>query len=140
MPTVKTDAYGHRTPSSNGELGTALASGAVSTTAVGTIVPTTNAGAAPTVTAVSANDTAGTFTLTAVTGGGAQAAGSVAEIRFAQPLAAVPKAVLVTVNNQAAGTTPLLAAAVAITVAGFSVSTTVLTTANLYTVQYHVIL
>lgn len=139
MSYVNEDAYGHRSATNIGPQGTALAAAAVGVVTPGAIAGTTNAGAAPTVTAVSANDMAGTFTLTAVTGGGAQAAGAVATVRFAQPLSAVPKAVLVTVNNQAAGTTPLLAAAVAITITGFDISTTILTTANLYSVQYTVI-
>lgn len=139
MPIVNTDYYGHLPPSSNGAGSTALAAGAVATTVVGTIVPTTNAGAAPTVTAVDANDTAGTFTLTPVTGGGAQAAGSVAEVRFAQPYSQAPRAVMVSLFNNAAASTPILVAAAAVTGAGFNVAVAaVLVTANVYTVRYDV--
>jgi hypothetical protein len=130
------DSLGHQAASGAG--GAALALGAVSVVTAGSISGTTNAGANPTVSGVSANDSVGTFTLNPVTGGGAQAAGTVATVRFATPYPAIPKSVLVTVNDQAAGTLPLLAAAVNITVAGFDVSTTILTTAHNYTVQYKV--
>lgn len=135
MGTVFEDAYGHRQPAATV---TALAAGAVSTTAVGTIAPTTNAGAAPTVTAVVANDTAGNFTLTPVTGGGAQSSGNVAVVTFAQPYGVAPKAVNVSLYNQA-GNVALAAAATGITVTGFSIAVgAALTTANLYTVVYAV--
>lgn len=142
MPGVTTDAYGHRSQTSAGTLGTALASGAVSTTAIGTIVPTTAAGASPTVTAVSANDSAGTFVLNPVTGGGAQAAGAVAQVFFAQPYNATPKAVIVNVCDNAAGS-----GGVAVAASAQSVSTTTftvnvsaaLTTAHNYTVYFEVI-
>lgn len=142
MPAVSTDAYGHRSPSSAGTLGTALAAGAVSTTAIGTIVPTTAAGAAPTVTNVSANDTAGTFTLSPVTGGGAQAAGAVAQVFFAQPYTATPKAVLVNICNNAAGAAGLGVAcgAQTITTTGFTFNVAaVLVTANTYTCTFSVV-
>jgi hypothetical protein len=135
MSAVFEDVYGHRGASS---APVALAAAAVGVVTAGSISGTTNAGAAPTVTAVTADDTCGSFTLTAVTGGGAQAAGAVANVTFAQPYARVPKAIVVTVNDQAAGTLPLLAAAVTVTITGFQVSTTILTTAHLYTVQYKV--
>lgn len=141
MPGVTTDAYGHQSPTSAGTLATALAAGAVSTTAIGTIVPTTGAGASPTVTAVNANDMGGTFTLNPVTGGGAQAAGAVAQVFFAQPFAAVPKAVNIDMCDNAAG-----ANGVAVTVSAQSVTTTgftinvgaALTTAHNYNVFYSV--
>jgi hypothetical protein len=142
MPAITTDAYGHRSGTSAGTLGTALAAGAVSTTAIGTIVPTTAAGAAPTVTAVSANDTAGTFTLSPVTGGGAQAAGAVAQVFFAQPYAAIPKAVLVGVVDNAAGAGAVAVAAGAqtITTTGFTFNVSAaLTTAHTYNCTYHVV-
>ncbi len=141
MPGVTSDAYGHRSATSAGTLGTVLAAGAVSTTAIGTIVPTTAAGATPTVTAVSANDTAGTFTLSPVTGGGAQAAGAVAQIFFAQPYSAIPKSVIVNVCNNAAGASGVAVASSAqtITTTGFTVNVAAaLTTANTYNVTYTV--
>lgn len=139
---VTTDAYGHRSATTVGTLGTALAAGAVSTTAVGTIVPTTAAGASPTVTSVNANDSAGTFTLNPVTGGGAQAAGAVAQIFFAQPYAATPKAVIVNVCDNAAGTgqVAVVASAQSVTTTGFTVNvSSALTTAHNYNVYFEVI-
>lgn len=142
MPVLQSDAYGHRTNSSNGALGTALAAGAVSTTAVGTIAPTTAAGASPTVTAVTANDTAGSFTLSPVTGGGAQAAGSVVLVTFAEPYSVIPKGVIVNVCDNAAGSSQVAVAASAqnITAAGFNINVSAaLTTAHTYLVTYIVI-
>lgn len=142
MPAVTVDAYGHRSASSAGTLAVALAAGAVSTTAIATIVPTTAAGASPTVTTVSANDTAGNFTLSPVTGGGAQAAGAVAQIFFAEPYAAIPKAVLVNVCDNAAGASAVAVAASAqsLLTTGFTVNVSAaLTTAHTYLVTYSVI-
>lgn len=142
MTYLSHDAYGHRRPTSIGTLGAALAAGAVSTTAAATIVPTTAAGASPTVTAVTADDTAGTFTLNPVTGGGAQAAGAVAQIFFNQPYGAVPKAVLVNVCDNAAGSSGVAVAASAQSVltTGFTVNVSAaLTTAHNYNVYYSVI-
>lgn len=144
MPGVTTDAYGHRAPTSSGTLGADLAAGAVSTTVAGTIVPTTAAGASPTVTfgtGQAANDSAGTFTLSPVTGGGAQAAGAVAQVFFKQPYSAVPKSVVVNVCNNAAGSSGVAVAASAqsITTTGFTVNVAAaLTTANTYSVSYSV--
>lgn len=142
MPNQTVDAYGHESATSAGTLGTALAAGAVSTTVAGTIVPTTAAGASPTVTSVSANDVAGKFTLSPVTGGGAQAAGAVAQVFFKQPYAATPKAVLVSIVDDAAG-----AGAVAVAAGAQSISTTgftfnvsaALTTAHTYTCCFYVV-
>lgn len=132
------DAYGHF-PATTGPL---LTAGAVSTTAIGTIAPTTAAGAAPTVTfgtGQTANDVAGSFTLTPVTGGGAQAAGAAAVVNYANPQPCLPKAILVTIYDQANGAA-IAAAATSITTQGFSVSVGVaLTTAHLYTISYEVI-
>jgi hypothetical protein len=138
MATVTEDAYGHRSQTNVGPLGAALAAAAVGVVTPGTIAGTTNAGAAPTVTGVSANDMAGTFTLNPVTGGGAQAAGAVATVTYSQPLSAVPKAVIAQVINQA-GDVAVLTAVKQSTITGFSICTSVLTTANSYTVQYVVI-
>lgn len=142
MAVVTTDAYGHRSKTTVGTLGTALAGAAVSTTAAGTIVGTTAAGAAPTVTNVNANDSAGTFTLSPVTGGGVQAAGAVAQVFFKQPYSATPKAVLVSVVDDAAGASGVAVASGAqtITTTGFTVNVSAaLTTAHTYTVTYVVV-
>lgn len=142
MAVVTTDAYGHRSPSTVGTLGTALAAGAVSTTAVGTIVPLTAAGNAPTVTSVNANDSAGTFVLNPVTSGGGQAAGAVAQVFFSQPYSATPKAVVVNVCNNASGSSAVAVASSAqsISTTGFTVNVSAaLTTANNYTVTFQVI-
>ncbi len=141
MPGVTSDAYGHRTNSSNG-LGTALAAGAVSTTAAGTVAPTTAAGAAPTVTAVSANDTAGNFVLNPVTGGGAQAAGAVVVVTFTQPYSTIPKGVVVDLCDNAAGASGVAVAASpqSITTTGFTVNVSAaLTTAHNYLCSYIVV-
>lgn len=137
MALVNADAYGHLTPST----GTALTAGAVSTTAVGTIAPTTAAGNTPTVTAVNANDVAGNFVLNPVTGGGAQAAGAVVLVTFANPYAVAPKSILVTVCDQAggSGSTPIAAAVPTITAGSFNINVgTALTTAHNYFVTYEV--
>jgi hypothetical protein len=142
MPAVTTDAYGHYSPTTIGTLGTALAAGAVSTTAVGTIVPTTAAGASPTVTSVTANESAGNFILSPVTGGGAQAAGAVAQVFFKQPYNATPKAVIVNVVDNAAGSSAVAVAASgqSLLTTGFTVNVSAaLTTAHTYTVFYWVI-
>lgn len=137
MPgTVFEDAYNHRIPST----AAALTAGAVSTTAAGTIAPTTSAGATPTVTFATgqvANDNYGSFTLNPVTGGGAQAAGATATVNFANPYGRPPASVQVTVTNNA-GPVAVAAYASGITSNGFSVNTAILTTANVYTVTYQV--
>lgn len=132
------DAYGHL-----GQLtGTLLTAGAVSTTAAGTIAPTTAAGATPTVTFAAgqrAVDQAGTFTLSPVTGGGAQAAGAVAVVTFLNGMPAVPTAILVTIYDNA-NAAAIAAGATSITAEGFSISAGVaLTTAHAYTVVYEVV-
>jgi hypothetical protein len=134
------DANGH---ASAAPTSANLTAGAVSTTAAGTIAPTTAAGATPTVTFATgqvATDDGGSFTLNPVTGGGAQAAGDVAVVTFATPYPATPKAVLVQLYDQAAGSTAALCAADSISATGFKVSVnSALTTAHSYTVQYWVI-
>jgi len=138
MPDVlRWDGYGHLRPN-NPQL-VALTAGAVSTTAAGTIAPTTSAGAAPTVTAVTAFDQYGTFTLTPVTGGGAQAAGAVAKVFFANGMPKVPTAVMVTIYDQA-NAAAIAATGTAVAADQFSISTgVVLVTAHLYTVTYVVL-
>jgi hypothetical protein len=128
------DAYGHR----NVSTAVALTAGAVSTTVAGTIAPTTAAGASPTVTFATgqtANDVRGSFTLSPVTGGGAQAAGVTANINFANPYGVAPACIQVTVTNNA-GPAAIAAAPGNITANGFGVNTAILTTANVYTVNY----
>jgi hypothetical protein len=127
------DYNGHESADSGGA---SLTAGAVSTTAVGTIVGTTSAGAAPTVTVTSANDRRGNFLLNPVTGGGAQAAGTVAKVFFAVPYATAPAAVSVTIFNETDTTAPVTASASAITATGFDIVSTVLTTAKAYRVNY----
>jgi hypothetical protein len=133
------DGYGHLPPLT----GNVLTAGAVSTTAIGTIAPTTAAGASPTVTFASgqsAIDMAGSFTLSPVTGGGAQAAGAVAVITFNNGLPAVPRAIICTIFDDA-GAAAVAASAISKTAQGFSFSVGVaLTTAHTYTCQYEVIL
>lgn len=137
MSTIYIDANGHEVPQ---VAATALTAGAVSTTAVGTIVGTTSAGAAPTVTATDATDRRGSFLLNPVTGGGAQAAGSVAEVRFAKPYSAIPRAVLVSIMNETDSTAVHAVSAGAVTVAGFSIFVgAVLVTAKAYRVNYLVV-
>lgn len=134
MGVVFEDTYGHQTK--YGSQGAALAAGAVGVVTAGTVAGTASAGAAPTVAGVNATDAAGNFTLNPVTGGGAQAAGVVATVRFAQPYPAIPRAVLVTVTQ---GNTVVAAGAVNLSVGGFDVATTILTTGLAYAVQYVVI-
>lgn len=131
------DFNGHEVADLNGS---ALTAGAVSTTAAGTIAPTTAAGASPTVTVTSANDRRGNFLLNPVTGGGAQAAGVVCKVLFAQPYSAAPAGVLVTIANETDTTAPVTASAINITVTGFDIVSTVLTTAKAYRINYQVLI
>jgi hypothetical protein len=137
MPGTRTeDAYGHVNPTT----ATALTAGAVSTTVAGTIAPTTSAGASPTVTFATgqvATDSYGSYTLSPVTGGSAQAAGATSVVTFLNPYGKAPM-VLVTVVNDS-GPVAVAAKAINITSAGFSVSTSLLVTANTYTVTYQVL-
>ena len=137
MAHVFEDSYGHRSVAA----APAHAAGAVGVVTAGTISGTTNAGAAPTVTSVNANDTRGTFVLNPVTGGGAQAAGATATVTFSNPYSVAPACVLVTVVNSTVAATPTAVAAYAtsVTANGFSVTTALLVTANNYTVTYQVI-
>jgi hypothetical protein len=133
---VQVDTYGHV---QNPDNENALAAAAVGVVTAGTIAGTTNAGAAPTVTAVNASDNTGVFTLNPVTGGGAQAAGAVATVVFAQSYKRTPKVRLIVTNITVPATPAAVAAyATAITAAGFSVTTPALTTANNYLVVYEV--
>jgi hypothetical protein len=137
------DTYGHTQPRpTSGDQVAVLAAGAVSTTAQGTIAPTTAAGASPTVTFATgqvAVDECGTFTLSPVTGGGSQAAGAVAEVFFNQAFETIPKGVTVNICDNAAGSSQVAVAASAqsITAAGFTINVSAaLTTAHTYQVTY----
>lgn len=122
---------------------TALTFGAVGTSAAGTVSPTTAAGATPTTAAVTGRDCTdrrGAFNLLPVTGGGAQAAGSVAVVKFAKEYAKIPSAVLVTIQNATDTTAAIVASANAVSTSGFNVLVgTALTTAKTYTVEYVVV-
>ncbi len=145
MAAVTTDANNHFnfTPpvTGSGAVST-LAGAAVGVVTAGTISGTTAAGAAPTVaipTGFRCTDIAGTFELTAVTGGGAQAAGDVATVRFAKEYAKPPTVIIQFLDND---TTDLarVAAASAVTTAGFNINVpAVLVTAHVYRVAYFVI-
>lgn len=122
--------------------GTAMAGAAVSTTTAGTIAGTTSAGAAPTVaipTGFTATEKRGTFELTAVTGGGAQAAGVVATIRFTTALSVKPN-VVVNMHNVTDTTSAIVASAQNCLTTGFDLCVgTALTTAKAYRVSYAVL-
>lgn len=136
------DTYGHEVPPQGANVA-GLTAGAVSTSAAGTISPTTSGGASPTVSLLSGvtpTDRRGSFNLNPVTGGGAQAAGQVCLVRFKQPYAAIPTAVIVTIANQTDTTAAIVASANAITAAGFDILVgAALTTAKVYLVNYVVI-
>ena len=139
MPgSVNLDVDGHEI--GNQLAATQLTAGAVSTSAVGTISGTTAAGAAPTVTIGDCTDRRGNFLLNPVTGGGAQAAGEVALVRFAKPYGAAPAVVLLTVENETDGNLVNVSAAADVTGDGFDITVDeVLITAKAYRVQYLVI-
>lgn len=141
MVATRTDAVGHGVSS---RPATSLTAAAVGVTTAGTVSGTTAAGAAPTVaipTGFVCTDRSGTFELTAVTGGGAQAAGDVATVRFLNEYAATPSAVIINFYDITA--TPDLsrvASATAVTTQGFNINVpAVLVTATTYRVSYHVI-
>lgn len=138
MVARRVDALGHDVLIN---LGTNLAAAAVGVTTAGSIAGTTAAGAAPTVAIASTqvcNDRRGTFTLTPVTGGGAQAAGIVATVRFSTSYPFIPNVNVQLVNTTPTPDVPILAGAVA-TVDGFDiVVAAALTTANAYQVVYSV--
>jgi hypothetical protein len=140
---LRQDTYGHVQQNTNNSAAN-LTAGAVSTTAIGTIAPTTAAGASPTVTfgtGQRATDMAGQFTLNPVTGGGAQAAGTVASVFFANAFEVAPAAVVVNICDNAAGANQVAvtASAESITATGFNINVAAaLTTAHNYTVTYMV--
>lgn len=137
MPgTINLDRAGHE--DDNQEFLTQMAAGAVGVVTAGTISGTTNAGAAPTVAITDCTDRRGSFTLSPVTGGGAQAAGVTATVRFNSEYGDAPAGVLVNVVNET-DQTAVAAGATLLTAAGFGVMTTILTTAKVYRVNYVVI-
>lgn len=136
MPAIDTDKVFHE--SDNQEFATQLAAGAVGVVTAGTISGTTNAGAAPTVAIVECSDRRGQFTLSPVTGGGAQAAGVVATVRFVQPYGDAPVAVLCNIFNVTDQTAVACGPAL-VTGDGFGIGSTILTTAKVYNVTYLVV-
>jgi hypothetical protein len=132
MPLASTDVYGHEISTG----GPQLTAGAVGVTTVGTISGTTNAGASPTVTVTDCTDQRGSFLLNPVTGGGAQAAGSVATVKFLKEYGRTP-IVVVNLINETDGTSTIVASPGTVTGAGFTVFVgTALTTAKAYRVNY----
>lgn len=122
--------------------GDAMAGAAVGVVTAGTISGTTSAGASPTValvTGFTATQKRGTFELTPVTGGGAQAAGIVATVRFTTALAAKP-VVLVQGNNVTDTTGAVVFSAINCATTGFDICAgAALTTAKVYRINYTVI-
>lgn len=138
MAVQQIDGVGHAVRPA---VGATLTAAAVSTTTAGTISGTTSAGAAPTVaipTGFTCTDRAGTFELTAVTGGGAQAAGDVCTVRFVNEYAATPAAVVINFYDvTAAPDVARVAAATAVSTQGFNINVpAVLVTATAYRVSY----
>lgn len=131
---VTQDAYGHLQRLSGPSALTAAANGV---TTPGTVaVVTAGAGAGSSVTIPSGstpNDLRGVFT---VTGAGAPAAGGIAKVNFSQPYANVPT-VLVNVAN--ATPANIAAAAVSVTVDGFTVYAGSAVSVGANTVSYVVI-
>ncbi len=124
--------------SDNQEFAPQLAAGAVGVVTAGTISGTTNAGAAPTVAVADCTDRRGNFTLSPVTGGGAQAAGVVATVRFVNEYGDAPSGVVVSVFNET-DQTAVAAGATLLLPNGFGIGTTILTTAKVYRVSYVVL-
>lgn len=127
------DYNGHDVPSR----GTALATGAAASTAVGTVIPVNaGAGTGSATANVTATDRGGSFDLT--TGASGQAAGECAHVFFAKPYSSVPAAVICQVTNTTDGTT-IAAAAGSVTVTGFGVVTASPTASKTYRVNYLVV-
>jgi hypothetical protein len=140
MTAVRVDGVGHET--NTYPRGDELTAAAVSTTTAGTIAGTTAAGAAPTITipnGMTCTDRRGTFNLNPVTGGGAQAAGDVATVRFAEEYAATPHVIL----SCEAITDPddnIICVASDVNTQGFNVlANAALTTAETYRITYLVV-
>lgn len=149
MAMIQYDANGHELPNPAPTILTASLT--VGVTTPGTISATTNAGASATIDynmggvvnvppVGIATDRAGMFRLNPVTGGGAQAAGIVATVKFAVPYQKTPNAVFVTLWDEAATGTIIPASAISISVAGFSINvSSALTTAHNYAIGYSVV-
>lgn len=138
MGTQNFDGAGHPQPTQVGV--TQLTAGAVSTSAAGTIAGTTAAGATPTVTIGDCTDYRGNFLLNPVTGGGAQAAGTVAVVRFKNSYAAAPGTVIITMYNETDGNVVVDVSTTTPTASGFDIVVgAALTTAKAYRTQYVVI-
>lgn len=132
---VTQDAYGHLQRLAGP---TALTGGAANgTTVAGTIAVVTAGAGAGSSTSVPAgslpNDLRGVFT---VTGAGTPAAGGIAHVSFAQPYASIP-----TVMVNVANATPanIAAAAVSVTVDGFTVYAGAAISVGANTVSYVVV-
>lgn len=140
MTAIRTDAVGHAAQT---RPATSLTAAAVGVVTAGSIAGTTAAGAAPTVAipaGYSCTDRAGTFDLTAVTGGGAQAAGDVATVRFASEYAATPGAVIVNMYDDAGTDVAIVCAPTSVNTKGFNINVaSALTTAHTYRVTYMVV-
>lgn len=140
MTATRTDGVGHGVSS---RPATTLAAAAVGVVTAGSIAGTTAAGAAPTVAIPSGfvcTDRAGTFELTAVTGGGAQAAGDVCTVRFVNEYAATPAAVVINFYDNDTTDLARVAAATAVDTKGFNINVpAVLVTAHAYRISYHVL-
>ena len=140
MTMQRFDANGHGfrpTPSNS------LSAAAVGVVTAGSIAGTTAAGAAPTVAIPSGyncTDRAGTFDLTPVTGGGAQAAGDVATVRFINEYPSNPSAVIVNLYDDAGTDVAILCAPTSVNTKGFNINVAgALTTAHTYRCTYVVI-
>ena len=132
MPVPFFDTYGHLFPSP----GPAMAA-AASGTAPGTIVPQANAGTTATVTGVTANDNAGSFTLNSA--GTGQATGNVVTVYFSNAYSAIPKNVELEICTSGANGVPILSAPQNITAASFQFNVgTALTAATAYNCTYSV--
>jgi hypothetical protein len=140
MVATRVDGVGHAVQS---RPATSLTAAAVGVVTAGSIAGTTNAGAAPTVaiaSGFSCTDRAGTFDLTPVTGGGAQAAGDVATVRFVNEYAATPGAVIVSLYDDAGTDVAILAAPTVVNTKGFNINVAgALTTAHTYRCTYIVV-
>lgn len=141
MATQNIDTYLHWTKPAPDQ--TALTFGAVSTTAVGTISPTTAVGAAPVTSATSGfecNDRRGVFNLAPVTGGGGQSAADIVAVRFLKPYPQKPGAVIVTMEALTDPDDNVIVIASDVDQYGFNIlANSVLTTAENYQITYLVI-
>lgn len=131
------DAYGHNAPMLGVPL---LAGGTTTTVTVGTISPNaTGGGTGASVgfgTGQTAIDAAGTFQVTTA---GTPAAGTLAVVTFANPLPALPKAIIATLSRTDFSQDEALTVS-GITVNGFTLTTVLtLVTAKIYNVSYLVV-